>query len=305
VKRLVVAVAVALVFAAGCGKEDTLSTSSGTTTTAASAPATGELVFFNPTWLPAGVTVGDVSVQRGEQETPSWAAKLGRADGRGKFTDIVTAIVSRAETRREVGEREEEESRNINVNGHDALANDSEFGAAVSWSQDGCDVGVLGKSGASDEVLDVARRLHVPPGGHPEATQLDGVPAGMEVIASWGHGAYPRTRYLMSALAEERGGESVHIDVTVVPVGFPLALMGAGYESDATRDVRGHGADLFRQSNSIGGQPLVQMTLAWAERPDLMVSIGGTITDDEAQKIAAGLREETEQKWRSHFTVRD
>ncbi|MEY2469873.1 MAG: hypothetical protein QOF21_2571, partial [Actinomycetota bacterium] len=193
------------------------------------------------------------------------------------------------------------------VNGQSARAMDSSVvGSTVSWHQDGYEVGVIGESGASDDVLDVARRVRLAAAGRAEDTRLDGVPAGMAIIGDGGFGAYPRIRYLINAVGDGAGtNASVNIDVSLVPSGLPAAILGAGTELDATRQARGHAAFLFRQSTDIGGHTLEQVTLSWAERPDLLVVIGGTITGDDAVAIAHGLREETEQKWRSQLPVRD
>lgn len=294
---------VVLAVLSACGT-DKAATSGGTTT--AAPEASGDLVFFNPIWLPAGVTVDGVTLQKaGEPEAPSWSARIGRRDGDGKFRDVVAAFVTQVTAPREVSESEEQASRHVDVNGHDALASDSLVGASVSWHQDGCDVGAVGKTGTSDDVLAVARSMRPCEAGHGDKARLASLPDGMTIITEWGSSGFPRVRYSINAMNQERGGQSVTIAVTLVPAGFPVALLGAGHEVDSTEVARGHDAVASLSSTDIGGTTLEQVTLAWAERPDLVVSIAGTITLDDAQRIAAGLREESEQRWRSHLPVRD
>jgi hypothetical protein len=273
-------------------------------TTEASAAAGGELVFFNPTHVPAGMKLDEATVQRGTPEEPTWGAKLGRPNGAGKFRDVITVVVSQPATPREVGEAEEKAARKVDVNGHTALLLDETLiGSAVSWNQDGYEIAVLGPTGKSEDALAVARHTRLASAGHAEQTTLDGLPTGMEVIAQGALVGVTRNRYSISA-ASDAGG-SLNLDVTLVPKGFPAAVAAAGHESDATRKVRGHDAILFRQTTDIGGTTLEQVSLVWSERPDLIVSISGTMSADEAFAVAAGLKAESEQVWRSHLKVLD
>jgi len=306
-RLLALGVALALPLGA-CGDAGTSSTETATATSTTTVPAAkGELIFFNPIRLPSGVTVNRVTLQRGKPEPPSWSAKLGRRNGDDKFRDVVAVSVTQPGKPREISPSEEKASRRVDVNGQRALASDTPFaGATVSWYQDGYEVGVTGKRGAGDDVLAVARRVKLAEAGHAEKTRLNGTPPGMELIGEWGTTGYPRNRYSISAVGDEaHRGIALHMEVNVFPDGFPAHLLGFGSESETTRQVRGHDAYVSHHSTEVGGRKIEQVTLTWAERPDLVVTIGGVMSEDDAVAVAEGLRGETEQEWRSHLPVED
>lgn len=292
-------VAICLTAACGKGKDSAPRADTATNTT-----ATGELTFFNPTRLPAGYKVAEASMRSEAQEAATWSAKLGRPNGAGKFRDVLTVVVSEAGEPTE-SDGDTVDGDTVDVNGHAARVFDSPIaGTGVSWTQDGFDIGVIGPAGKQPESLAAARALRV----NPDATQtrLETLPAGYEVIAQWGSNGFPDRGYSISAERTDKAGtiESIRIAVTLVPTDFPVAILGAGYETDATSEVRGHEAIVFRMVNDIGGRAFEQVTLGWGERPDLSVTISGSVGIDELRSVATGLRAESESEWRSHVPVK-
>lgn len=266
------------------------------------AAATGELIYFNPTHLPAGYSIESTDLQNaGETEQPVWSAKLGRRERDKQFRDLVTVLVSKAEP----SDDSDSGYRPVDVNGHAGKESDTPItGAIVMWQQDGFEVGVIGPPGKRDDALAVARGVRVD--ADITKTRLEDLPAGIEVVAQWGSAGYPRKRYSINAEATDAKGsiDSVRIEVTVVPTDFPVAILGAGHETDGSGKVRGHDVYVFRSANDIGGRTFQQFSLGWAERADLVVSVSGSVAVEDLRAVADGLKEEPEQQWRAHMKVR-
>jgi hypothetical protein len=285
----------------GCG-----SGSGSNSSDAADAPdgaaATGELIYFNPTHLPAGYKIESTDLQNeGEAEKPEWSAKLGRAAGAKQFRDLITVLVSKADP----SDDSDSGYQPVDVNGHAGKESDTPItGAIVMWQQDGFEVGVIGPPGKHDDALGVARAVRVD--ADITKTRLENLPAGIEVVAQWGSAGYPRKRYSINAEATDAKGsiDSLRIDVTVVPTDFPVATLGAGHEIDGSGKVRGHDAYVFRSATDIGGKTFEQFSLAWGERVDLVVDVAGTVGVENLRSVAEGLKEEPEQQWRMHMKVR-
>jgi hypothetical protein len=274
---------------------------SGSATTAA---ANGEFVYFNPTYLPAGYKVESTDVQDdGKLESAAWTAKVGRAAGPKKFTDVVAVIVDTAPQARS---DDAKGYTPVDVNGHRGQQVDSPItGAIVMWQQDGVAVGVLAPPGKHDDALGVARAVRL--SADVTATRLENLPAGLEVIAQWGSRGFGRKRYTINTEATDAKGaiDIVRVDVAVVPSGFPAAVLGAGHEIDTSSAVRGHDGYAFRSVSDIGGgRTFEQFNLVWAERADLVVTVSGSVSLKELRAIAAGLKSESEQQWRSHMKVK-
>ncbi|MDP1792587.1 MAG: hypothetical protein Q8K63_00510, partial [Acidimicrobiales bacterium] len=249
----------------------------------------------------AGYKIESTTLQdEGQQEDATWSAKLGRPDGAKKIRDLITVLASKADP----SDDSDNGYQPVDVNGHRGKQADTPLtGAIVSWEQSGFELGVLAPPGKIDDAMGVARAVRV--GNDLTQTRIDTPPAGLEVIAEWGSTGFVRKQYSINAETTDASGriESVRISVTVVPADFPVTILGAGHDFDASDKVRGHGAYLFRSANDIGGRSFEQFSLVWGERADLVVSIAGSVSGNELRAIAKGLKEESEPEWRTNVKV--
>lgn len=265
---------------------------------ATAAPADGEWpVYFVPRTLPDGMLVLSADERDGGQDGSAWLAVVGRASGES-FTDVIRATVSEATSDREVSPSEDEGSETRTINGQQARVYVSDTtGAAVDWFADGMAVAVSGPAARKGDVIAVAAAIRLGP--TVVATELGKLPAGYDEIGTVSSGRLDRRGYTMTLM----GGPGQVGDISVDGVGddADFALLAAVGDRLERRTVRnGKTAWLSAATTDLGtGDSLEQRTLAWSERPGLLVVVGGAFSEADILAVAEGLEEADEQTWRA------
>lgn len=256
--------------------------------------AAGHLVFLLPSELPEQLRIGSATRSAGPQEA-AWWVKLAQPDpdDRDAYLRPVTIFVSSASSDREVAPDEAAEVETVVIGGVAARLSDSELtGAVVDWFHNGKAIVVVGPQGERDVVVDLARKVELERGG-PDL--LSDVPDGY-VVLSRGEsppGGSPR----WSLVLREGDGPGPTVSADLVPVGSSPVLGHA--RADRLDRVTVRGADAFISSwtTTIPGTPARKtfITVSWLERPDVAVSVTGSIDRKLAFAIAESFREVSEE----------
>lgn len=257
--------------------------------------AAGHLVFLLPSELSEQFRIGSASKSAGPQEA-SWWVKLAQRDpdDHDAYLRPVTIFVSSASSDREVAPDEAAEVETVAIGGVDARVSDSELtGAVVDWFQNGKAVAVVGPQGQSELVVDLARKVELEGGPN----LLADVPDGYEVLSRGQSppGGSPR----WSLVLREGDGPGPTVSADLVPVGSAPVLGHAMAERIERVTVRGADAFISSRTVTIPGTPAGKtfITVSWLERPDVAVSVMGSIDRKLALAIAESLREVSEEEF--------
>jgi hypothetical protein len=269
----------------------------------------GEIVFFLPTYLPQGVEAKSASILRGKKEAGSYSAVLGRRDG-AAYADVITVSVHEAREDRSISKEERERHETVRIRGERArLDSLDELGVSLDWFRDGLAVAVRGDKGSRALVIETARALALPASG--DATRVRFRSHPNELL---GESTLPTAKLTSYRLdlsptggSPVAGGITVHLFLggDVSPASFAVGL------ADRLRfgTVRDAGAALGYSRTSFTVEErsvdVEQASVAWLEHPDILVSVSGSFSEDDAVRVAEGLERVSEEEWRAALEVQD
>ena len=265
------------------------------------------LAYFLPSYIPKGMRVLNADILRDQSDPASFAAVMGRRSGSKGFAGLISVSIHEASRDREVAPEERRQLRLVRIRGGVmARIGTSPLGVELDWFQNDLAIAVAGPPGSKDLLLVVARGLRVPSSKGVDRIAVSAIPRGYEMIAKRAVPGFHAEGYVLNFTGD--AGKSLVINVTIVPVHtFVPSLLVAGGSRMLLRTIRGSDAavGINRSELSLSGGRHVSVTsssLAWLEHPDLLIFIfGAGLTQGEVVRVAEGLQETTEKRWRAQM----
>lgn len=276
----------------------------------ASSDDAGELIFFLPDYVPEGVETGKGSLHRDERQPASYAAVLGRPDN-GSYRDVVSVAVHEARGDRDVSPEERRRHEIVRIHGEPARLDSLEaLGVHLDWFKSGLAIRVSGDTGSRRLVIQTARSLALPASGDANRVRFSSIPEGQELV---GESRLPALRVDSYRLDLSPTGGSPRaggITVYLFREGKASPAIYGAVFADRVRFKSVRGADAAignSEADSVEGQSVhvEQAAVAWLEHPDLLVAVAGTISEDDAIRVAESLKQVTEDEWRDQIEVRE
>lgn len=252
----------------------------------------GNLVFLLPGELPGGFEVESTQVSSGPNLDPGGTrVVVARPDPAGKniYLDPVAVLIAPASKDLSVSPDEEAQIERVEVRGVTARIADQQVGVTADWFEQGKAVLVVGPKGSRRLVLEVARGLR--PDAAPEGVLTD-LPKGYVVLARHSYEARPSPDWTVRLIGP--AGAVTTVSGSLVAPGQPPVLEALPADRVEVLTVRGASAVLASRSAARPGDPArseTSVTVSWLERPNMAVTVTGTITRQLAVEIAERLRE--------------
>ena len=292
-RALAVALALALFAACGGGGDDGAAKSTTSTVKSNAGP------FYLPSFLPVGlgVTEGTATAEGPGHDAHGIAiAKPGSEPG--QFSSVILVLVGEVPRDRTLRTDEAAAARPVDVNGTQArLLESPVLGANVDWFVNGLAVALNGPPGHADRVIDVARRLRLPPATDSAAVTLPSLPDGYQVIADATFIDHSPEAGQTVTIGSD-AGPAIALYVTRAP-DLPLVFAASGGELLRPAKVRGKEALISIRFQPVAAGGRSTTTLVWRESPQVVIALSTSGEVDSLPPIADGMASVPEQQWRT------